>query len=162
MNSGAAEAQSRKGSGRESKSREWAGRYCQSRSARPPRMLGDWPRRWNAARGVLPGSPFAGDCTSLQQIAPSCTKLRRRSQGEGAAARGCKTLSVNCLSSLRLHPSGVRRSEGERSEPSAAEPRRGGGAPRAKNWSRAGHSGFLLGCQQTQPTQKQNDPPKQS
>jgi hypothetical protein len=36
----------------------------------------------------------------------------------------CKSVSVNCLSSLRLHPSGVRRSEGERSEPSAAEPRR--------------------------------------
>ncbi len=60
---------------------------------------------------------------------------------------GCKSLSVNCLSSLRLHPFGVRRSEGERSEPSAAEPRRGGGAPRAKNWSRAGQTGFLLGCQ---------------
>ena len=27
----------------------------------------------------------------------------------------CKPASVNCLSSLRLHPSGVRRSEGERS-----------------------------------------------
>jgi len=64
----------------------------------------------------------------------------------------CKTGSVNCLSSLRLHPSGVRRSEGERSEPSAAEPRRGEDAPRAKNWSRAGHIGFLLGCQQTHPT----------
>jgi hypothetical protein len=58
----------------------------------------------------------------------------------------CKSLSVNCLSSIRLHPSGVRRSEGERSEPSAAEPRRGGSVPRAKNWSRAGHVGFLLGC----------------
>ena len=58
----------------------------------------------------------------------------------------CKSVSVNCLSSLRLAPSGVRRSEGERSEPSAAEPRRGQGAPRAKSWSRAGHIGFLLGC----------------
>jgi hypothetical protein len=37
--------------------------------------------------------------------------------------RGCKSLSVICLSSLRLHPSGVRWSGGERSEPSAAEPR---------------------------------------
>jgi hypothetical protein len=74
---------------------------------------------------------------------------------------GCKTLSVNWLSSLRLHPSGVRRSGGERSEPSAAEPRRGGGAPRAKNWSRAGQDGFLLGCRQTHPTQNHNDPPKQ-
>ena len=44
----------------------------------------------------------------------------------------CKPASVNCLSSLRLHPSGVRRSE-----PSAAEPRRREDAPRAKNWSRA-------------------------
>jgi hypothetical protein len=74
----------------------------------------------------------------------------------------CKTLSVICLSSLRPSPSGVRRSEGERSEPSAAEPRRGKDAPRAKNWSRAGHRGFLLGCRETQPTQNPNDPPKQS
>ena len=64
----------------------------------------------------------------------------------------CSLLSVICLSSIRLHPSGVRRSEGERSEPSAAEPQRGEAAPRAKNWSRAGHVGFLLGCQQTHPT----------
>jgi RHS repeat-associated protein len=42
----------------------------------------------------------------------------------GKASR-CKTASVNCSSSIRLHPSGVRRSEGERSEPSAAEPRKG-------------------------------------
>ncbi len=75
---------------------------------------------------------------------------------------GCKSLSVICLSSLRLHPSGVRRSEGERSEPSAAEPRRGGGAPRVKNWSRAGQAGSLLGCRETHPTQNQNDPPRQS
>lgn len=64
----------------------------------------------------------------------------------------CILLSVNCLSSIRLRPSGVRRSEGERSEPSAAEPRRGEAVPRAKNWSRAGHVGFLLGCSQTHPT----------
>jgi hypothetical protein len=74
----------------------------------------------------------------------------------------CKTGSVNCLSSLRLHPSGVRRSEGERSEPSAAEPRRGEDAPRAENWSRAGHLGFLLGCRQTHPTTKPHGPPNQS
>ena len=66
----------------------------------------------------------------------------------------CKTLSVNCLSSFRHHPSGVRRSEGERSEPSAAESRRGDDAPRAENWSRAGHVGSLLGCRQTHPTSK--------
>jgi len=58
----------------------------------------------------------------------------------------CNFLSVNCLSSVRPYPSGVRRSEGERSEPSAAEPRRGKDASRAKNWSRVGHIGFLLGC----------------
>ena len=60
----------------------------------------------------------------------------------------CKFLSVNCFPSLLLRPFGVRRSDGERSEPSAAEPRRGEAAPRAKNWSRAGHSGFMLGCYQ--------------
>ena len=81
----------------------------------------------------------------------SCTKPRR-----------CKTLSVNCLPSIRLHPSGVRRSDGERSEPSAAEPRRGEDAPRAKNWSRAGHIGFLLGCQQIHPTNKPHGPPHRS
>src|SRR5688572_7302848 len=74
----------------------------------------------------------------------------------------CKTTSVNCLSSIRHHPSGVRRSEGERSEPSAAEPRRGDDALRAKNWSRAGHTGFLLGCQQTHPTIKPHGPPHRS
>ena len=82
---------------------------------------------------------------------------------KGATINGrCKMLSVICLSSLRPYPSGVRRSEGERSEPSAAEPRRGKDAPRAKNWSRAGHRGFMLGCHETQPTQNPNDPPNQS
>ncbi len=57
------------------------------------------------------------------------------------AGWGCKSLSVNCLPSFRHHPFGVRCSE-----PSAAEPRRGDDAPRVKNWSRAGHVGFLLGC----------------
>lgn len=69
-----------------------------------------------------------------------------------AVSRGCKNLSVNCSSSIRLCPSGVRRSEGKRSEPSAAEPGGAEAAPRAKNWSRAGHIGFLLGCLQTHPT----------
>jgi hypothetical protein len=64
----------------------------------------------------------------------------------------CNLVSVICFSSIRLRPSGVKRSEGERSEPSAAEPRRGEAAPRAINWSRAGHAGFLLGCSQTHPT----------
>ena len=76
----------------------------------------------------------------------------RQLTNEFGPASWCKSVSVNCLSSLRLAPSGVRRSEGERSEPSAAEPRRGQGAPRAKSWSRAGHIGFLLGCRQTLPT----------
>src|SRR5690606_31217247 len=34
-----------------------------------------------------------------------------------ALQRGCKNLSVNCLSSICLHPCGVRRSGGERSKP---------------------------------------------
>src|SRR6266568_6470115 len=93
---------------------------------------------------------------------PEIVRLLTSSDAWAVTGWGCKTLSVICLSSLRLHPSGVRRSRGERSEPSAAEPRRGGGAPRAKNWSRAGHTGFLLGCHETHPTQNQNDPPKQS
>ena len=58
----------------------------------------------------------------------------------------CKFLSVICCSSIRPSPSGVRRSEGERSEPSGVEPRKGMDVPRTKNWSRAGHRGFLLGC----------------
>ena len=66
----------------------------------------------------------------------------------------CKPASVICLPSLQLHPFGVRRSEGERSEPSAAEPKRGEAAPHAQNWSRAGHVGSLLGCRQTHPTSK--------
>ena len=67
----------------------------------------------------------------------------------------CKPVSVICPSSLQLHPFGVRRSEGERSEPSAAEPQRGEVAPRTENWSRAGHVGSLLGCRQTHPTPNQ-------
>jgi hypothetical protein len=43
-------------------------------------------------------------------------------------ASWCKSVSVNCLSSLHPSPSGVRRSE-----PSAAEPRRGGGAGKEDN-----------------------------
>ena len=49
-----------------------------------------------------------------------------------AKAGPCKTSSVICLSSLRLHPSGVRRSEGERSEPSAADPERAAARAREK------------------------------
>lgn len=79
--------------------------------------------------------------------------LWQRSAREVIAQRRCKNLSVNCRASIRLAPSGVRRSEGERSEPNVAEPRRGQGTPRAKNWSRAGHAGFLLGCRETLPTQ---------
>jgi predicted component of viral defense system (DUF524 family) len=41
----------------------------------------------------------------------------------------CKSVSVNCPSPLQRHPFWVRRSEGERSEPSAAEPKRGDAAP---------------------------------
>src|SRR5882672_2779207 len=77
-------------------------------------------------------------------------------------ARRCKSLSVNCLSSLRHHPSGVRRSEGERSEPSAAEPQRGDDGARAENWSRAGHVGFLLGCRKHIQHPKPHGPPQRS
>ena len=45
-------------------------------------------------------------------------------------------------------------------EPERSGPRRG--AERAKNWSRAGHNGFLLGCHQTHPKQSHDDPPHQS
>jgi hypothetical protein len=78
-------------------------------------------------------------------------------------ARGwCKSVSVICLSFPRLAPSGGRRSEGERSEPSAAAPRRGQGAPCAKSWSRAGHDGFLLGCRKHNQHIQPHDPPNQS
>ena len=68
-----------------------------------------------------------------------------------AAARRCKTVSVNCLSSIRFHPSGVRRSDGERSEPSAAEPRRGEAAPREK-LVEGGPHWFPVGVLPTHPT----------
>jgi hypothetical protein len=64
----------------------------------------------------------------------------------------CKSVSVICLSFPRLHPSGVRRSEGERSEPSAAEPRRGEDAPRAKKMAEGGSYWFPVGVSQTHPT----------
>ena len=69
----------------------------------------------------------------------------------------CKRRSVNCSSSLRLAPLRGRRSGGERSEPERSRPRRG--AASVINWSRAGHNGFLLGCQQTHPKQIHDDPP---
>ncbi len=74
----------------------------------------------------------------------------------------CNLLSVNCLSSICLCPIGARRSEGERSEPSAAESRWGRGAPRVKNWSRAGQNGFLLGCRKHIQHPHPNDPPQPS
>ena len=46
-----------------------------------------------------------------------------------AALSRCKSVSVSCLSPLQRPPFGVRWSEGERSEPSAAEPKRGDAAP---------------------------------
>ena len=60
--------------------------------------------------------------------------------------RRCKFLSVICFASFRPSPSGVRRSEGERSEPNGVEPRKGKDVPRGQNWSRAGQVGCLLGC----------------
>ena len=77
----------------------------------------------------------------------------RKTNATGGENCRCKFLSVICFSSIRLGPFGTRRSEGERSEPSAAESQKGRGVPRTKNWSRAGHCGFLLGCSQTQPTE---------
>jgi hypothetical protein len=73
---------------------------------------------------------------------------------------GCKTVSVNSSSSFRPAPLRGRRSGGERSEPERSRPRRG--AASAKNWSRAGHNGFLLGCHQTHPKQIHDDPPNRS
>ena len=72
----------------------------------------------------------------------------------------CKTLSVNSSSSFRPAPLRGRRSGGERSEPERSRPRRG--AASVINWSRAGHNGFLLGCQQTHPKQIHDDPPNRS
>ena len=50
------------------------------------------------------------------------TNLNDTIDGYSATLGRCKPVSVICPSSLQLHPFGVRRSEGERSEPSAAEP----------------------------------------
>ena len=98
---------------------------------------------------------------SLKSAKPKAEKLIEFGKKVGGAG-WCKSVSVICLSVPRLAPSGVRRSEGERSEPSAAEPRRGQGAPRAKSWSRAGHIGFLLGCRKHNQHIQPHDPPNQS
>jgi ABC-type sugar transport system substrate-binding protein len=45
--------------------------------------------------------------------------LKQKNDISDLIQRRCKPASVICSSSLLLHPSGVRRSEGERSEPSA-------------------------------------------
>ena len=59
---------------------------------------------------------------------------------------------------LEFYPSALEK--GVRSEPERSRPRRG--AASAQNWSRAGHNGFLLGCQQTHPKQIHDDPPNRS
>jgi hypothetical protein len=81
-------------------------------------------------------------------------------QAKDSATTGrCKIASVNCLALFCPAPFGGRRSEGERSEPSAAAPRRG---LARENWSRAGRDGFLLRCRQTLNYENQNDPPNAS
>ena len=134
--------------------------------------------------GLLPGSEQSAFALGLQpagkilyvNLAPNGELFRLNSDGQldssfvqtnvfqgfHAFASRCKNLSVNCLSSIRLAHFGVRRSEGERSEPSAAEPRSGRDAPRVKNWSRAGHGGFLLGCHKHIQLKSKHDPPHRS
>jgi len=78
---------------------------------------------------------------------------------EGLGVGGCKSLSVNwSLDVCSSNPFGGRRSEGERSESSAAAPRRGCAARFASLV--AGHSGLLVEVYQNISKQHPHDPPE--
>jgi hypothetical protein len=76
---------------------------------------------------LMPGDPLRAKFIAENYLeAPTCYNEVRGMLGFTGR---CKSVSVNCLSPLQRPPFGVRWSEGERSEPSAAEPKRGDAAP---------------------------------